>query len=185
MVSHHHVQYQKKTNYPILRKFSDGWTDRWSDRQAGRQTERQTDRQTDRQKDRRTDESDSIGCCPTNVEHPILLLSLQCEVYHKKAKTYYSCVKEPDNFYLYSNRKTQPVLHLDLIPVRILLENFKKPAPNTTLRGFSWGRWLVIFADHWTTNDLKVARQKSITIIYFFLSEIIFREKMISLSNNQ
>ena len=120
---------RKKTNYPILRKFSDGRTDRWSNRQ--------TDRQTDRQTERQTDESDSIGCCPTNVEHPILLLSLQCEVYHKKAKTYYSCVKEPDNFYLYSNRKTQPVLHLDLIPVRILLENFKKPTPNTTLRGFS------------------------------------------------
>ena len=106
-------------------------------RQTGRQTDRETDRQTDRQKDRRTDESDSIGCCPTNVEHPILLLSLQCGVHHKKTKTNYSCVKEPDNFYLYNNRKTQPVLHLDLIPVRILLENFKKPAPNTTLRGFS------------------------------------------------
>ena len=28
------------------------------------------------------------------------------------------------------------------------------------------------------------AGHKSITIIYFFLSEIIFREKMVSLSNN-
>ena len=91
--------------------------DRWTDRQ--------TDRQKDRQTERQTDESDSIGYCPTNVEHPILLLPLQCEVHHKKTKTYYSCVTEPDNFYLYNNRKTQPVLHLDLIPVRILLENFK------------------------------------------------------------
>ena len=50
MISYHHVQYQKKTNDPILRKFSDGWTNGWKDRQ--------------------TDESDFIGCCPTNVEHP-------------------------------------------------------------------------------------------------------------------
>ena len=27
MVSYHHVQYQKKTNDPILKKISDGWTD--------------------------------------------------------------------------------------------------------------------------------------------------------------
>ena len=39
----------EKTNELILRKFSDG------------RTEGQTDRQTD--------ESDFIGCCPTNVEH--------------------------------------------------------------------------------------------------------------------
>ena len=31
---------------------------------------------------------------------------------------------------------------------------------------------------------MKVAGQKSITIFHFFLSEIVFREKMISLSNN-
>ena len=42
----------------------------------------------------------------------------------------------------------------------------------------------MIFVDHRTTNDLKVARQKSIAIIYFFLSEIIFCEKMVSLPNN-
>ena len=27
MVSYHHVQYQKKSNDPILKKISDGWTD--------------------------------------------------------------------------------------------------------------------------------------------------------------
>ena len=51
MVSYHHVQYQKKTNDPILRKLSPGGTDG------------QTDRQTDK--------SYFIGCCPTNNEHPI------------------------------------------------------------------------------------------------------------------
>ena len=50
--------------------------------------------------------------------------------------------------------------------------------------GFNWGRQLAIFADHWTTNALKVAGYKSITIIYFFLSEIIFRERIAALSNN-
>ena len=50
MVSYHHVQYQKKTNDPILRKLSDG----------------RTDGQTDGQRD----ESDFIGRCPTNVERP-------------------------------------------------------------------------------------------------------------------
>ena len=40
----------EKTNDPIFRKFSDEWTDRWSDGQ--------------------TDESDLIGHCRTNVEHP-------------------------------------------------------------------------------------------------------------------
>ena len=40
----------EKTNDPILRKFSDGWT------------KRQTDGQTD--------ESDFIGCCQTKVQHP-------------------------------------------------------------------------------------------------------------------
>ena len=30
-----------------------------------------TDRQTDGQRDREMVESDFIGCCPTNVEHPI------------------------------------------------------------------------------------------------------------------
>ena len=42
---------------------------------------------------------------------------------------------------------------------------------------------MTIFASHWTTNDLKVTGHKSITI-YSFLSEIIFRKKMVSLSNN-
>ena len=37
---------------------------------------------------------------------------------------------------------------------------------------FSWGRRLAIFTNHWTTNDLNVARHKSITIICFFLSVI-------------
>ena len=50
-------------------------------------------------------------------------------------------------------------------------------------RAFSRGRRPAIFADHWTINGLKVAGHKSITV-YFFLSEIIFREKMVSLSNN-
>ena len=38
----------EKTNDPILRKISDGWTDRWTDRQ--------------------TDKSDFMGRCPTNVD---------------------------------------------------------------------------------------------------------------------
>ena len=42
MFSYDHVQYQKKTNNPILRKHSDGWTDG-------------------------CDQSDFIGC-PTNYE---------------------------------------------------------------------------------------------------------------------
>ena len=46
MLSYHHVQYQKKTNDPILRKLSDGSTDG------------------------QTDKSDFIGSCPTNVERP-------------------------------------------------------------------------------------------------------------------
>ena len=56
------------------------------------------------------------------------------------------------------------------------------PAPLT--RGFSWSQWPAIFTNHWTRNGLKVTGNKSITIIYFFLSEIIFCERMISLSNN-
>ena len=49
-------------------------------------------------------------------------------------------------------------------------------------RSFSWGQPLTIFADHWTTNDLKVTRHnKSMTIIHFFLSEIIFCEKKLKL----
>ena len=51
-------------------------------------------------------------------------------------------------------------------------------------QGFRWGRQLEILADHWQTNDLKIAGHKLITIIYFFLSEIIFREKMVSVSSN-
>ena len=58
MVNYHHVQYQKKTNRPILRKLSGGRT-------YGRK-----DRKTDRRTDRQADESDFIGCCPTNVEYP-------------------------------------------------------------------------------------------------------------------
>ena len=48
--SYHHVQYQKKTNDPILRKRSDGHTDGRTDGQA--------------------DESDFIGRCPANVDRP-------------------------------------------------------------------------------------------------------------------
>ena len=47
MVTYHHVQYQKKNNGLILRKFSDVWTDGLTDGQ--------------------TDESDFTGCCTTNV----------------------------------------------------------------------------------------------------------------------
>ena len=50
MVSYHNVQYQKKTNDPILRKLSNGWTDRPTDRQ--------------------TDQSNFIGHCSTNIQHP-------------------------------------------------------------------------------------------------------------------
>ena len=50
MVSYYHVQYQKKTIDPILRKFSDGRTDGPTERQ--------------------TKESDFIGRCPTNVKRP-------------------------------------------------------------------------------------------------------------------
>ena len=57
MVSYHHVQYQKKTNDPILRKLSDGGTDR-----------------------RKTDESDFIGLCPTNVERPIEIDEKRCSL---------------------------------------------------------------------------------------------------------
>ena len=31
MVSYHHVQFEKKANDPILRKFSDSWMDRWAE----------------------------------------------------------------------------------------------------------------------------------------------------------
>ena len=44
----------EKTNYSILRKFSEGGTNRQKDRLTDRQTDRQTDRWTDRQMDRRT-----------------------------------------------------------------------------------------------------------------------------------
>ena len=46
----------RKTNDPILRKFSDG------------RTVGQTDRETDREMNRQMDESDFIGLCPTNVK---------------------------------------------------------------------------------------------------------------------
>ena len=42
----------EKTKDPILRKLSDG--------------------RTDGQRDVQTEESDFIGCCPTNIERPIL-----------------------------------------------------------------------------------------------------------------
>ena len=47
----------EKTNYSILRKFSEGGTNRQKDRLTDRQTDRQTERTdgwTDRQMDRRT-----------------------------------------------------------------------------------------------------------------------------------
>ena len=53
MVSYHHVQYQKKTNDPILRKLSDKRTDEWMDK------------------------SDFIGRCPTNVECLITIRAIQ------------------------------------------------------------------------------------------------------------
>ena len=58
MASYHHVQYQKKTNDPILKKFTDGGMD--ADERLGGRTD--TDGQTD--------ESDFIGRCPTDVERP-------------------------------------------------------------------------------------------------------------------
>ena len=45
MVCYHHVQYIKKTNDPILRKLSDGWTDQWIDRWTDGHTDTQTDGQ--------------------------------------------------------------------------------------------------------------------------------------------
>ena len=60
MVSYHHLQYYKKTNDPILRKLSD------------RETEGQTD------------QSDFIGCCRTNVEHPKMFLLLQLNAFLKQ-----------------------------------------------------------------------------------------------------
>ena len=42
-------------------------------------------------------------------------------------------------------------------------------SPDYVIKGFSWGWRLVIFADHWNTNDLKVTRHKFITIHFFFL----------------
>ena len=45
MVCYHHVQYIKKTNHPILRKLSDGWTDQWIDRWTDGHTDTQTDGQ--------------------------------------------------------------------------------------------------------------------------------------------
>ena len=60
----------------------------------------------------------------------------------------------------------------------------RKETKEILLRGFSWGQRPAIFADHWTTNDLKVTRHKSITIIHFFLSERIFSENMVSISSN-
>ena len=48
----------RKNNDPTLRKLSDG------------QADRQTDRPTDRRTNGQTDESDFIGCCPTNAKRP-------------------------------------------------------------------------------------------------------------------
>ena len=53
-VTRYHGKLSEKTNDPILRKFSDGWTDGRTNIQ--------------------TEESDFIGCCPTNVERPIIVL---------------------------------------------------------------------------------------------------------------
>ena len=53
-VTRYHGTLSEKTNDPILRKFSDGWTDGRTNIQ--------------------TEESDFIGCCPTNVELPIIVL---------------------------------------------------------------------------------------------------------------
>ena len=59
IVSYHHVQYQKKLIIQSWENLlTDGQTDGW------------TDGQTDRQTDGQTDESDFIGRCLTNVEHP-------------------------------------------------------------------------------------------------------------------
>ena len=66
MVSYHHVQYRKKTNNPILKKFIDGQTGGLTDGKTDRKTDRQADRQTNRQ----TDEIDFIGRCSTNVKRP-------------------------------------------------------------------------------------------------------------------
>ena len=52
----------RKTNGPILRKLSDGWTDSW------------TDGRTDRRTNGLTDESDFIGRCRTNVKLPTEIL---------------------------------------------------------------------------------------------------------------
>ena len=48
----------EKTNDPILRKLSDGWTDRW------------TDGLTEGCRDGQMDGSDFIGRCPTNIKRP-------------------------------------------------------------------------------------------------------------------
>ena len=52
-----------------------------------------------------------------------------------------------------------------------------------SLWGFSWGQQPPIFAHHWTTNDLKVTRHKSITTYFFSLWNIFFG-KIVSISNN-
>ena len=46
----------EKSNDPMLKKLSDGRTDGWTDGQ--------------------TDDSDFIGCCPTNVERPIIVTEM-------------------------------------------------------------------------------------------------------------
>ena len=57
----------EENNYPILRKISDGWTNR------------------------QIDESDSIGCCPTNVEHPKLEAILN-KGFHLRCNAYKSYI---------------------------------------------------------------------------------------------
>ena len=68
MVSYHHVQYQKKTNDPILSKLS-------------------SDGQTDGQTDKQTNKSDFIGRCPTNVERPIKAIPKENDISSEKKTT--------------------------------------------------------------------------------------------------
>ena len=75
VVRYHHIQNQKKTNHPILRKLSDGQTDgqtaRQTDRQTDKQTGRQIDSQTDRQTDRQTKREISEDAVQLTSKRPI------------------------------------------------------------------------------------------------------------------
>ena len=79
MVSYHHVQYQKKLMIQSPENLvTDGQTDRWTDRLTDRQMDQWTNRWTDGRTDGwmdggKMDESDFIGSCPTNIEHPVIL----------------------------------------------------------------------------------------------------------------